>query len=196
MTKKEYVTYIQKYLCEIDKICIKGVLWDYFKKDNEIIKLNSYENKIYYYKSICKKNISNSEIIDNYMRFTYSSLEYKIYPIIKIGMDLHNAYPEWKFGENVLDTIGDFNKQYNTRILGVSNLENYSNEQKIILQSLKDYGILINNDTINLEMIIEIEDRLNVRYSTYDIINAIKFLAKNSKNNKQKFKNLNDKYID
>ena len=45
-------------------------------------------------------------------------------------------------------------------------------------------------------MIIEIENNLNIRYSTYDIINSIRFLAENSKENKVKFTNIKTRYID
>lgn len=140
--------------------------------------------------------ISNSTIIDYYMRFLYSSLEHYIYPIAKIGIDLNDAYSEWPFGEFVLETLKTFIERYNKRILGLSNINQYSEEQKVILQSLKDFGVSINDNTINLEMIIEIENQLNIRYSTYDIVKAIKFLAENSVKNRLKFIYLKNRYID
>ena len=45
-------------------------------------------------------------------------------------------------------------------------------------------------------MIVEIENKLNTRYSTYDVINAIKYLALNSKKYRFKFVNLKNRYID
>lgn len=90
----------------------------------------------------------------------------------------------------------DFYEKYNQKFLGLENYSFYTEEQKIILQSLKDYGVIINNSFINLEMIIEIENRLNIRYSTYDIINAIKYLSVHSKKNKNKFLQLKNRYID
>lgn len=130
------------------------------------------------------------------MRFIYSSLEHYIYPIAKIGIDLCDVYPECSFGRFVIDTLKTFIERYNKRILGLSNMDYSSEEQKVILQSLKDFEVLINNDTIILEIIIEIENQLSVRYSTYDIIKAIKFLAENSKQNRLKFIYLKNRYID
>ena len=37
------------------------------------------------------------------MRFIYSSLDHYIYPIAKIAMDICEAYPDWNFGNNVLE---------------------------------------------------------------------------------------------
>lgn len=190
---KEYSYFTAK----IDSICIRGVLqYSYKNNYNQYVSLNTYKDKIEFYRKCSRDNVSNSIIIDYYMRFIYSSLDHYIYPIAKIGMDLYDAYPKWPFGEFVVDTLKKFIERYNKLLLGLSNMDQYSEEQKIILQSLKDYGILINNDTINLEMITEIEERLNVRYSTYDIINSIKFLADNSKNNRLKFTYLKNRYID
>lgn len=92
--------------------------------------------------------------------------------------------------------IANFLDKYNNKVLGLSNADKYSDEQKAILQTLKDYGIIINNETINYEMIVEIENKLNTRYSTYDVINAIKYLALNSKKYRFKFVNLKNRYID
>lgn len=96
----------------------------------------------------------------------------------------------------MLECIENFIERYNRKIIGLTNYDQYSEEQKIILQALKDYGIIINNNVINLDMIIEIENNLNIRYSTYDIINSIRFLAENSKENKVKFTNIKTRYID
>lgn len=184
-------------VAKIDKICIRGVL-QYFYKDeyNQNILLKSYRDKINFYRQYNDSEVSNSTIIDQYMRFIYSSLEHYIYPIAKIGVDLNDTYPEWPFGKFVLETLKTFIDRYNKRILGLSNINEYTEEQKVILQSLKDFGVLINDNTINLEMIVEIENQLNIRYSTFDIIKAIKFLAENSTKNRLKFIYLKNKYID
>lgn len=182
---------------KIDKICIRGTLQYYYKGEKkQKILLNSFENKIKFYKSNCDSKVSNSTIIDYYMRFTYSTLEYYIYPIVRIGIDLYETYPNWNFGKNVIELIQSFIEKYNKKILGLVNLEQYSEEQKLILQSLKDYGIIINKNTINISMVKEIEEQLNVRYSTYDIINSIKYLSENSKYNQKKFVFLKNMYID
>ena len=192
---KEYSYSVAK----IDEICIRGVLQFFYKNElNQKILLNSYKDKINFYRKYNNNDdeISNSTIIDYYMRFLYSSLEHYIYPIAKIGIDLNDAYSEWPFGEFVLETLKTFIERYNKRISGLSNINQYSEEQKVILQSLKDFGVSINDNTINLEMIIEIENQLNIRYSTYDIVKAIKFLAENSVKNRLKFIYLKNRYID
>ena len=150
---KEYSYSVAK----IDEICIRGVLQFFYKNElNQKILLNSYKDKINFYRKYNNNDdeISNSTIIDYYMRFLYSSLEHYIYPIAKIGIDLNDAYSEWPFGEFVLETLKTFIERYNKRILGLSNINQYSEEQKVILQSLKDFGVSINDNTINLEMII------------------------------------------
>ena len=194
MAQKVFKEYSVAY---VDRICIRGVLQYYYYDDDGIERsLKSYEEKINFYRSKSNENISSSSIIDNYMRFIYSSLDHYIYPIAKIAMDIYEIYPDWDFGNNVLKTIKDFYEKYNQKFLGLENYNFYTEEQKIILQSLKDYGVIINNSSINLEMIIEIENRLNIRYSTYDIINAIKYLSVHSKKNKNKFLQLKNRYID
>lgn len=86
------------------------------------------------------------------MRFIYSSLEHYIYPIAKIGIDLYDVYSECPFGRFVIEIFKTFIERYNKRILGLSNMDYSSEEQKVILQSLKDFEVLINNDTIILEI--------------------------------------------
>lgn len=194
MAQKVFNEYTNAY---IDKICIKGIMqYSYNDLNGTRTSLSTFEDRIDFYRVKSKVNLSNSTIIDNYMRFMYSSLEYYIYPIAKIAKKIYETYPEWKFGKNVLECIEMFIERYNRKIIGLTNYDQYSEEQKIILQALKDYGIIINNNVINLDMIIEIENNLNIRYSTYDIINSIKFLAENSKENKVKFTYLKTRYID
>ena len=190
--KKEY----PYYKARIDKFCIKGILnYYYCDNNNNKIYLNSFKEKINFLKLKLDHTPSNSDIINYYMRFIYSSLDYYIYPIARIGMDIYIKYPDWDFGENIISIIKEFIDKYNKNFLNLDNYDNFSKEQKIILQSLKDYGIIINKGSITLEMIEEIENKLNTRYSTYDIINAIKYLSKNSPKNKGKFLNLKNKYL-
>lgn len=190
--KKEY----PYYKARIDKFCIKGILnYYYCDNNNNKIYLNSFKEKINFLKLKLDHTPSNSDIINYYMRFIYSSLDYYIYTIARIGMDIYIKYPDWDFGENIISIIKEFIDKYNKNFLNLDNYDNFSKEQKIILQSLKDYGIIINKGSITLEMIEEIENKLNTRYSTYDIINAIKYLSKNSPKNKGKFLNLKNKYL-
>ena len=179
----------------IDSICIRGVLQYYYGNEKRYLK--TYDDKIQFYRLKSKENrITDTEIIDYYMRFLYSSLENYIVPVANIGFELFQRYPDWMFGENVIECINNFIDRYNKIIIGIRNYESFTDEQKIILQTLRDYGIIINNNTINHEMVAEIESRLNIRYSTYDIIRAINYLAINSKNNVERFLNIKNRYID
>lgn len=185
----------------IDSKCICGVLQYYYYEGNVERYLQTYDDKIKFYRFKDKKNNkgkkkTDTEIMDYYMRFLYSSLENYIVPVANIGYELFQRYPDWMFGENVIECIKNFIDRYNKMIIGIRNYEVFTDEQKIILQTLRDYGIIINNNTINHEMIAEIESRLNIRYSTYDIIRAINYLASNSKNNTERFLNIKKRYID
>ncbi len=185
----------------IDSKCICGVLQYYYYEGNVKRYLQTYDDKIKFYRFKDKKNNkgkrkTDTEIMDYYMRFLYSSLENYIVPVANIGYELFQRYPDWMFGENVIECIKNFIDRYNKMIIGIRNYEAFADEQKIILQTLRDYGIIINNNTINHEMIAEIESRLNIRYSTYDIIRAINYLASNSKNNTERFLNIKKRYID
>ncbi len=178
----------------IDSKCICGVLQYYYYEGNVERYLQTYDDKIKFYRFKDKKNKGNkktdTEIMDYYMRFLYSSLENYIVPIANIGYEIFQRYSDWMFGKNVIECIKNFIDRYNKMIIGIRNYEAFTDEQKIILQTLRDYGIIINNNTINHEMIAEIESRLNIRYSTYDIIRAINYLAINSKNNTERFLNI------
>lgn len=179
----------------IDSICIRGVLQYYYGNEKRYLK--TYDDKIQFYRLKSKENrITDTEIIDYYMRFLYSSLENYFVPVANIGFELFQRYPDWMFGENVIECINNFIDRYNKIIIGIRNYETFTDEQKIILQTLRDYGIIINSNTINHEMVAEIESRLNIRYSTYDIIRAINYLAINSKNNAERFLNIKNRYID
>lgn len=180
----------------IDKYCIKGVLQWKYKKENIFYNLKSYDEKINYYKlKTGNQSLSNSTIIDYYMRFIYSTLEYYILPIAKIARIIYEWNPEWDFGNNVIETMKLFWERYNSHILSVYDYDKFTEEQKIILQSLREYGIQIKRNIINHEMIKEIENQLNVRYSTYDIINAIRRLSEKSVKNRLNFKYINDMYL-
>ena len=181
----------------IDKLCIRGVLQDYyFDKDRNKHQLNNLRDKIAFFK---EKSNSDSEdestIIDHYMKFIYASLEYYILPIVKICNELTKDFSDWTFGPNILEAVNDFNKRYTNKFFDIPNYENFTEEQKTILQTLKEYGIATNASIINHEMIIEIESTLKIRYSTYDILKAIEFLSINSVNNKLKFYEIKRKYL-
>ena len=180
-----------------DAIFIVCALNSFYKNANgDKISLASYTNKIecFRYKKKKSQNLTDSDIIDGYMKFIYSTLDHTICPIVNIGKDLMEKYPKWPFGKNVKEIINDFNKKYYSVLYGIANLEDYSDNEKKILMTLREYGINI-KELVNREMLKEIEESLNIRFSTYDIVNAIKKLAINSNKYKNSFNEIIEKYF-
>lgn len=180
----------------IDKFLIKGYLQLYFINNNEKIYLNTFNDRIKYYKSKVDSNSDISEIINLYMQFIYSTLEYNIMPIINIGLDLKQLNDNWPFGNNVIESLEDCKKKYYIKNYGNLDIDNLSESHKSIINAMKDYGMTNSIKNLSLDILSEIEGRLNIRYSTSDVIRAIDYLSKNSINNQNFFKNLKDKYID
>lgn len=180
----------------IDKFLIKGYLQLYFINNNEKIYLNTFNDRIKYYKSKVDSNSDISEIINLYMQFIYSTLEYNIMPIINIGLDLKQLNDNWPFGNNVIESLEECKKKYYIKNYGNLDIDNLSESHKSIINAMKDYGMTNSIKNLSLDILSEIEGRLNIRYSTSDVIRAIDYLSKNSINNQNFFKNLKDKYID
>lgn len=180
----------------IDKFLIKGYLQLYFINNNEKIYLNTFNDRIKYYKSKVDSNSDISEIINLYMQFIYSTLEYNIMPIINIGLDLKQLNDNWPFGNNVIESLEECKKKYYIKNYGNLDIDNLSESHKGIINAMKDYGMTNSIKNLSLDILSEIEGRLNIRYSTSDVIRAIDYLSKNSINNQNFFKNLKDKYID
>ena len=180
----------------IDKFLIKGYLQLYFINNNEKIYLNTFNDRIKYYKSKVDSNSDISEIINLYMQFIYSTLEYNIMPIINIGLDLKQLNDDWPFGNNVIESLEECKKKYYIKNYGSLDIDNLSESHKSIINAMKDYGMTNSIKNLSLDILSEIEGRLNIRYSTSDVIRAIDYLSKNSINNQNFFKNLKDKYID
>lgn len=184
------------YSFQDDNIYMKGVLqFYYYKKENgNSIKkqLNTYDDKIEFYRYKNNNDQSTSNIIEGYMQFTYNTLEYLICPIVDIGNAIKEKSPDWKFGKNVCGILNEFNAKYSQKIYGFK-LNDFTDNQKKIIMSLKEYGVSLKN-TINYEIITEIEKKLNVRFSTYDIINAIHRLSEQSEK-KEIYKYLFEKYF-
>ena len=180
----------------IDKFLIKGYLQLYFINNNEKIYLNTFNDRIKYYKSKVDSNSDISEIINLYMQFIYSTLEYNIMPIINIGLDLKQLNDNWPFGNNVIESLEECKKKYYIKNYGSLDIDNLSESHKSIINAMKDYGMTNSIKNLSLDILSEIEGRLNIRYSTSDVIRAIDYLSKNSINNQNFFKNLKDKYID
>ena len=69
---------------------------------------------------------NNTSIINAYMQFIYSTLEYYIMPIVNIGIELRDRVPNWSFGKNVISSIEACKSRYYTKTYGdldVDNLE-------------------------------------------------------------------------
>ena len=200
MAQKVYNLEYPMYECFDDEIRIKGMFNHYYNIDNDQkISLNTFQDRINYFNFIKRKNAenigknynppSNSSVVEGYIKFIYSTLEYKILPIANVGKDVHDKYPNWTFGKNVVESINLFNQRYYTKIYGMKDFDSLEENKKKIIMSLKEYGINIKTD-ISLDMINEIDTKLHVRYSTFDIIKAIKELSISSTNYKNSFKEL------
>ena len=157
--------------------------------------LNDFYDRIIHFNKKCKRLLDNTEIINCYMQFIYSTLEYYIMPIVNIGIEIKERYPEWRFGEKVIESLEDCKSRYYTKTYGGLNVDELTEPQKLVLGALKDYGMTGSLKNINVDIIDEIESCLNIRYSTIDVIRAIDYLAQNSPRNKAYFVELKKKYL-
>lgn len=178
-----------------DKYLIKGYLNYYFFADGEKIYLNTFNDCITYYKSKVNNGTSISKIINMFMQFIYSTLEYNIMPIVNIGLDIYDSNHEWEFGKNVIDTLEECRQKYYRKSYGSLDVDNLSESHMSIVNAMKDYGMTNSIKKLSVDILNEIESRLNVRYSTSDVIRAIEYLAVNSQHNKSYFTELKNKYI-
>lgn len=179
-----------------DKLLMKGHLQWFYYNDHEKHQLITMQDKIDFYKMKTHQNISNSEVINLYMRFIYSTLEYNIMPIVNIGLDIYENDNNWQFGKHVVNSLLDCKKKYYNKNYGNLDLDNMPDSYINILNTLKEYGMTSSLNLLNKESIQEIYKYLNVRYSTFDVINAIKYLSQNSSTNSHIFRELVSKYID
>ncbi len=179
-----------------DKHLIKGYLNSYFINGSGInIYLNTFNDRIAYYKYKVNNDTSISEIINLFMQFIYTTLEYNIMPIVNIGLDIYDSNHEWKFGVNVIETLEECRRKYYRKSYGSLDVDNLSDSHMSIVSAMKDYGMTNSIKNLSVDILNEIESRLNVRYSTSDVIRAIEYLAINSKDNKAYFSELKNKYI-
>ena len=179
----------------IDKFLIKGYLQYYFYNNNKKIYLNTFNDRIKYYKCKVGTTSTISDIINLYMQFIYSTLEYNIMPIVNIGLDLKQYNSDWQFGVNVIKTLEECKQKYYIKNYGSLDIDNLSEAHKSIISAMKDYGMTNSIKNLSLDILNEIEERLNIRYSTNDVIKAIDYLSENSKNNKNFFRDLKNKYM-
>lgn len=179
-----------------DKHLIKGYLNSYFINGSGTnTYLNTFNDRIAYYKYKVNNDTSISEIINLFMQFIYTTLEYNIMPIVNIGLDIYDSDHDWKFGVNVIETLEECRQKYYRKSYGSLDVDNLAESHMSIVSAMKDYGMTNSIKNLSVDILNEIESRLNVRYSTSDVIRAIEYLAINSKDNKAYFTELKNKYI-
>ena len=184
------------YRVSEDRVFIRGTLQKSFKNQNGVyVTLDSYENKIRFFRARFRdaEQYSDSKIVDGYIRFLYSTLEYYILPIMNIGKLLEDNFPSWEFGQNVKEVIDDFFERYYENIVGYD-FSGLSTNQFKIVSALKEYGISIKRYKIDEKIITEISNVLNKRFSTFDVINAIKKLAHSQSSHAKLYSDLIDYY--
>ncbi len=180
----------------IDKFLIKGYLNVYFINDKQTnTYLNTFNDRIAYFKYKVDNDTSVSEIINLFMQFIYTTLEYNIMPIVNLGLDIRDNSTNWEFGKNVIETLDECRQKYYRKSYGDLDVDALSESHMSIVSAMKDYGMTNSIKNLSVDILNEIEARLNVRYSTSDVIRAIEYLAINSKNNKAYFAELKNKYI-
>lgn len=180
---------------DVDKVLIKGYLQNYYIDGQQKIFLNDFNDRIAYFKKNSKLAMDNTAIINSYMQFIYSTLEYYIMPIINIGLEIKDKYQDWKFGVNVIASLEECKNKYYKKTYGSLSVDDLSESHRLIISALKDYGMTGVLKNLKTEILDEIENCLNVRYSTIDVLRAIDFLAKTSNNHRDFFNDLKEKYI-
>ncbi len=179
----------------IDRILIKGYLQKFYIHEEQKVFLNNYDDQITYFKRKIPNKVDNTEIINYYMQFIYSTLEYYIMPIVNIGTEIKNKCPDWKFGEKVIESLEECKSKYYAKTYGILNFEDLSDPHRLIIEAIKDYGMVGSLKNLNKEILDEIQDCLNIRYSTIDVLNAINYLAQNSHKHKDFYVTLKKKYM-
>ncbi len=195
-----------------DQILVKAYLQLYYLGDERQKKfLNSFEDVIGYFifaknkdndkiakkkkKAPKNKQYLHSEIINLYMQFKYSTFEYLILPIVNIGVDIYSENNEWEFGKNVIESLQEVKSKYYKKVFGNLNIDSLSEQHLKIITTLKDYGVTSVLKNINISMLTEIDEKLNVRYSTIDILCTITHLSNSSSKNKKLYIEIVNKYI-
>lgn len=194
-----------------DTILIKGYLQSYYLENGQKIQLNNYDDMIRYYKREKQKKLDKAKrkgkssqapyihmpakIINFYMQFIYSTFEYYIFPIIDIGLAIRQSNDSWSFGKNIAESLEMCKNKYYNKTFGGLNIDMLSESHLKIISVLKDYGASACLRKINTSILDEIDNQLNVRYSTIDVLNAILHLSETSRFNKDFFIELKNKYI-
>jgi hypothetical protein len=178
-----------------DKFLIIGYLNTYYKDGNEQVFLNNFSDRITYFKKKSNQELDNTEIINYYMQFIYSTLEYYIMPIVNIGLELKENNSYWEFGNNVIESLEECKRKYYKKTYGSLDVEQLSETHMRIIGAMKDYGMMNIIKSLNVEILNEIENCLNVRYSTIDVLRAIEYLSNNSDKHRSFFLEVKNKYM-
>lgn len=188
---REYTTVPQN-----DKWLIKGYLQSYYvTANNERVFLNDFNERINFFKTKSKSDWDNTTIINAYMQFIYSTLEYFIMPIVDIGMELKNHIPHWPFGVNVFSSLEECKRKYYTKTYGSLNVDNLPDAYRLVIGALKDYGMNSIIRNLNEDILREMVNQLKTRYSTTDVIRVINYLAMHSLKNKSFYREIKRKYF-
>jgi hypothetical protein len=115
--------------------------------------------------------------------------------VAAVAKDIYDNNNNWIFGKNVISIYKSFLKRYRQHILGLSEEEELSDVENKILFSVREYGINPRTSGIDKIVLNEIAGELNERFSTYDIVNAIKRLKNNSKSRKYVYEQIIEKYF-
>ncbi len=188
------------------KFYLSAVLNSYYETPNKKIQLDSFKERIKFFKYSAKEfyekqkikynEPSNSEIIDNLMNMKFSNIEYKYLPLANVFFALNENNINLEKGENVVEIFRNFNSLYNQSI---TRLTDINETEKTILTKLSDEGLPTRRIFVGekgKKILKEISGKLNKRYSIYDIFNAIKHLAKFSEIDKKFYIDLVNEYID
>lgn len=190
--------FIEYKMPHLDSILIKGVLQSFYRsKSGEQKSLNTFDSKIAFFREKYHgtNTMTNSDIIDNYMRFLYSSLDNYILIIANIGKKIMTRYSQWPFGINVKEIINSFLNRYYRAIYGISDFDDYSSGSQKVMMALREQGLVLTEFCINKSLIEEIESKLNTRYSTFDVISSIRNIANSNSTHAKACKYLMDKYF-
>lgn len=191
----------KSYISNEERLYMKGML-NYFyvipigSRSNRK-RLDTFSDKIKFFREKAPKSKKSiSEIIEGYLKMQYSTLEHHINPIVFIAKMIEEEVPEWGFGEDVMRIILEYLKKYQTKILGIDEFFQLEENQRKILLTIRSYGISLTGVRDIRALIQEIENRLNIRYSTYDILNTIKNISKERDNElSSACKNIVQQYI-
>ena len=142
MINKIFQSDYELYKAIDDETYIKGCLQTFYYDANHNEKpLKTFDDRINFFRfyNEKKKEMSNSKIIEGYMRFIYSHLEHYIFPVMNVGFLIGKNYPNWDFGTNVLETIGLFMSKYYSFVYGFDVTDFNEDENKVLSSWLTDF---------------------------------------------------------